>query len=130
MLIISPNTVITFQAQQRQNFVEKAVAHASQFDPNGFGALEISARREFVLSTIEVAEHFGITGQASTIFLLEARCVQGQAFPSGKEHEWARNLLAFEWADETRTVEYVRDTAVLKARERGGSGHKTRMSYA
>jgi hypothetical protein len=130
MLIISPNTIIAFQAQQRQAFVEKAVDHASQFDPIGFGALEDSARREFVLSTIEVAKHFRITGQASTIFLLEARCVLGQAFPYGKEHEWARNLLASEWADETRTVEYVRDTAVLKAPERGGSGHQTRMPYA
>jgi hypothetical protein len=85
MLIISPNTIIAFQAQQRQAFVEKAVDHASQFDPIGFGALEDSARREFVLSTIEVAKHFRITGQASTIFLLGGGEELGFGIPKGYE---------------------------------------------
>lgn len=130
MLIISAQVMTAFEAEHRQIFVDRAIDHARRFDAAGFGALDRAAQRQFVLDTVALAEDFGFTGEDATLLLLESRCLLGADFPSGQEHEWARNLLASEWTDDLRTMTYVHDTAMAKARADGRIVRSTRPAHA
>lgn len=120
MLQISSETMAAFESATLESFVDQAVSHGRAFDPAGFGSLNLAAMRHAVNETIDIAGRFGVFGKAGTIFFLEARCILGPGFPGEPEHDWARNLLAAEWTDEARTMEYIRDTALEKARARHG----------
>jgi hypothetical protein len=111
---ISRQVAAVFEDEARQRFVDRAISHATAFDPAGFGLLPVSARRDLVIRVVQVAEHYAITDQAATILLLEATCMAGPGFPDRDEDEWARGLLETETVDEERTLTYVRDCAIEK----------------
>jgi hypothetical protein len=114
MLTISPGVMSAFEHSSKDRFVASAIDHASRFDPD-FGALDPAAKRSAVLDTIDVAAGFGVFGKLGVIYFLEARCALGLRFPEDADHDWARDLLSSDWTDETRLMEYVRDTALEKA---------------
>jgi hypothetical protein len=119
MLVISQHQLEIFSKEQERVFEENAVGHLKEFDPDGFGRLDnqrqLAALRHFRKS----ARTFGAVTESQVVLFAEIACLLGENFWDDQNCAWARVLLDADSTDMRRTLEYVRDTALLKKRGLG-----------
>jgi len=94
-----------------ENFFKRLMTYLSDFDSEGFGALEEDVRRERIGHIHSGAKGFSAETEREVILFGELCCLLGTETIDEVKHPWYYQQLVEPDEDRTRTLEYLRDVA-------------------